>query len=213
MKLPRIQPINPTRIAAPFDDPEFLAEIKHDGFRATAYLGVGACHLVSRKQVVYKSFAPLCALMAQLPVHDAILDGELCVIDGEGRSQFMTLMRRRSKDVCYYAFDLLWLNGTDWRQQPLLARKAELRKLVHDRPGFLYADHLQGKAVELFAACCRNDLEGVVIKHIAGPYSEAPCSWVKVLNPDYTQKRGRREMFDKFRERQQAPAPTAPNTR
>jgi ATP-dependent DNA ligase len=77
-------------------------------------------------------------------VKDAILDGELICLDGDGRSQFMELMRRRRQDVCYYAFDLLWLDGVDLRPLPLLDRKAELRKLVHGKAGILYADHLRG---------------------------------------------------------------------
>jgi len=116
----------------------------------------------------------------------------------------MELMRRRRQDVCYYAFDLLWLNGVDLRPLPLLDRKAQLRKLVHGKPGILYADHLRGAAVELFRVCCAQDLEGIVIKAARGPYNEAPRSWLKVLNPDYTQKRGRREMFEKFHERRTA---------
>jgi hypothetical protein len=55
-----------------------------------------------------------------------------------------------------------------------------------------------GQTRELFKVCCAQDLEGIVIKAARGPYSETPRSWLKVLNPDYTQKRGRREMFEKF---------------
>lgn len=172
--LHRIQPINPSRIAAPLDDPDFIAELKHDGFRALAYIESGAARLISRKQIVYKSkpFVSLCALLAQLPVRDAILDGELVCLDADGRSQFMDLMRRRRRrDVCYYAFDLLWLNGIDLRQLPLLDRKAELRKLVHGKRGILYADHLRGGAVELFQQCCASDLEGIVLKAARGHMS------------------------------------------
>jgi bifunctional non-homologous end joining protein LigD len=82
-------------------------------------------------------------------VQDAILNGELVCLDADGHSQLMGLMRHR-KDACYYAFDLLWLNGADLRQQPLLGRKAELRKLVRGRPGIVYADHLRGAGVEIF---------------------------------------------------------------
>ena len=202
--LPRIQPINPLRIKVPFDDPDFIAELKHDGFRALAYVEDGACRLISRKQIVYKSkpFVSLCAVLGQLPVRDAILDGELVCLDGDGRSQFMDLMRRKRQDVCFYAFDLLWADDTDLRQLPLLERKRQLRALIHHKPGLLYANHVVGKAVELFQACCASDLEGVVIKHRRGTYAYAPRSWLKVINPNYSQHRGRREMFDKFRERQ-----------
>jgi hypothetical protein len=74
------------------------------------------------------------------------------------------------------------------------------------KPGILYADHLRGAAVELFRVCCAQDLEGIVIKAARAPYSEVPRSWLNVLNPDYTQKRGRREMFEKFHEREHNPS-------
>jgi bifunctional non-homologous end joining protein LigD len=82
--LPRIQPINPTKIAAPFDDPDWVFELKHDGFRAVAYIENGACRLISRKQIQYKSFAGLSKVLAGLQVRDAILDGEIVSLDKFG---------------------------------------------------------------------------------------------------------------------------------
>lgn len=82
--LRRIQPINPTRIAASFDHQDWFFELKHDGFRALAYIEDGTCQLISRKQIVYKSFAALSTPMAALPVKDAILDGELVCLGADG---------------------------------------------------------------------------------------------------------------------------------
>jgi len=199
--LPRITPIAPTRIQAPFDDPDFVWELKHDGFRAMAYIEDGACHLISRKNIVYKSFAGLSRALAGLPVKSAILDGEIVCLDADGRSQFRQLMRRKSQDVSFYAFDLLWLDGVDLRPLPLLDRKQKLQRLLKGRPGLLYAVHVPVKGVELFQVICREDLEGIVAKHKLAPYASKPQSWFKVLNPDYSQARGRKDLFDKFRER------------
>jgi bifunctional non-homologous end joining protein LigD len=196
--LPRITPIAPTRIQAPFDDPDFVWELKHDGFRAIAYVESGSCRLISRKQIQYKSFAGVSAALAKLPVKDAILDGEIVCLDQDGRSRFRELMRR-SQDVCFYAFDLLWLDGQDLRQLPLLDRKLKLQRLLKGHPGLLYAVHVPAKGVELFRVICREDLEGIVAKHGLASYSAKPQSWFKVLNPDYSQARGRREMFENFR--------------
>ena len=91
--LPRFQPINPSRVAAAFDHEDFVFELKHDGFRAVAYIEDGACQLISRKKIVYKSFAALNSIMAKLPVKNVILDGELVCLDSDGRSQFRQLMR------------------------------------------------------------------------------------------------------------------------
>jgi bifunctional non-homologous end joining protein LigD len=85
--LPRIQPINPARISAAFDHEDWVFELKHDGFRAVAYVESGACQFVSRKNIVYKSFGSLAASLAGLKSHDAILDGEVVCLDNDGRSQ------------------------------------------------------------------------------------------------------------------------------
>lgn len=148
--------------------------------------------MVSRKNIVYKSFSGLGNAIAGLKT--AILDGELVILGKDGRPQFIELMRRRRADVIYYAFDLIYCDGVDLRPLPLFNRKAALRQIlkVSKVPAILYADHVERIGTSLFKAVCAQDLEGVVAKHRSGPYG-APQSWFKVLNPNYTQKRGRRE--------------------
>jgi bifunctional non-homologous end joining protein LigD len=197
--LPRVQPINPAKIAAPFDHQDWVFELKHDGFRALAYVESGRCRLISRKQIQYKSFASLATALAGLRVHNAILDGEIVCLDQDGRSQFLQLMRRRKAEASFYAFDLLWLNGEDLRPLPLIERKRRLRRLIRGHAGLLFAQPIQGSGVELFQAICARDLEGVVAKHRLGPYEPVPMTWFKIINPDYSQKRGRKEMFEGFR--------------
>jgi bifunctional non-homologous end joining protein LigD len=194
-----LHPINPTRIAAPFDHSNFVFELKHDGFRAVAYIENRKCELASRKNIVYKSFTGLASIMAKLSVKNAILDGELVCLDNDGKSVFLDLMRRKHGDAHFYAFDLLWLNGKDLRGLTLLERKKQLRQLVRGRAGFLYAEHVFTTGKDLYQAICREDLEGIVAKHKLAPYVTSPATWFKVLNPDYTQKRGRKEMFEDFR--------------
>ena len=201
LSLPHVQPINPTRKAAPFDHSNFVFELKHDGFRAMAYIENGKCELVSQKTIVYKSFTRLVSILAKLPVKNAILDGELVCLDTDGRSVFLDLRRRR-RDACFYAFDLLWLDGKDLRGLTFLERKSRLRQLVRGRTGFLYAERVPTTGKDLYRVICREDLEGIVTKHKLAPYVTSPPTWFKVLNPDYTQKRGRRELFESFRERQ-----------
>jgi ATP-dependent DNA ligase len=110
-------------------------------------------------------------------------------------------MHRGRADVTFYAFDLLWHDGEDLRQMPLVERKRRLRRLIRGHDRLLFAEQIQGSGVELFQAICARDLEGIVAKHRLGPYEAMPVTWFKVLNPDYSQARGRNEMFDKFRER------------
>jgi bifunctional non-homologous end joining protein LigD len=167
--LPRITPINPTRLAAPFDGADFLFELKHDGFRAVAYVEESKCELVSRKKITYKSFARLNAAMAALPVKSAIFDGEIVCLDGDGHSQFLDLMRRRRHDAVFYAFDLLWHDGDDLRGLPQIERKRRLRRVIRGsrNPSLLFADHIERYGVKLFSAICQRDCEGIVAKPCA----------------------------------------------
>jgi len=80
----------------------------------------------------------------------------------------------------YCAFDILWLNGSDLRRTPLLERKRILRQLV--REPILYVDHLEGRGVDLFAAACDQDLEGIVAKLANGIYAPDRTTWVKIKN-------------------------------
>jgi len=187
-------------VAAPFDDPDWLFEIKHDGFRALAYISDDSCTLVSRKNNQYKSFATLRESLAQLNT-PAILDGEIVCLDAEGKSQFRPLMSRKSQ-VSFYAFDLLWLGDKDLRGLPLVKRKQHLQKLLAKAklPGVIFASHIEEKGTPLYQEVCERDLEGIVCKRKDSVYSSRR-RWLKVKNPNYTQAVGRREMSDKFRER------------
>ena len=178
-----------------FDDPGFIYELKHDGFRAVAHIEGGACQLVSRRGNAYKSFGPLRESLAALN-RPAVLDGEIVVLDSQGRPQFYDLLRRRGRPI-FYAFDCLWLDGRDLRTQPLIERKRILAKLVKDHPGVLYAQHFDGEeGAALFRLVCEQDLEGVVAKRKDAAYGDG---WYKIRNPDYSQYEGRRELFDKRR--------------
>jgi bifunctional non-homologous end joining protein LigD len=140
-----------TRIAKAFDDPDYLFELKHDGFRAVAYIEAGECKLVSRNLKHFKSFDHLKKSLDKLPVQNAILDGEVVCLDSNGISQFNELMSRRGKPV-FYAFDLLWLNGDDLRSLPLIERKRRLHDLVqrgrcHE---IIYAQHIEDQGIGFF---------------------------------------------------------------
>ena len=201
MSLPVIEPMSLTRVRAAFDHADFIFELKHDGFRSLAYISAGRCDLVSRRKNFYKSFNGLKTALAELKITDAILDGEIVCLDSEGRSLFNQLLYRRAEPA-FYAFDLVWLNGQDLRQLPLIERKSRLRQLVRKSrcPRLIFAQHVQGQGTELYQEICRRDLEGVIAKRRDSVYSGSG-QWLKILNPNYTQHNGRREKFEVFRER------------
>lgn len=196
--LPRIEPAKLARATLPFNNPEWVFELKHDGFRAVAYVSGGECDLVSRRKNSYKIFSDLRESLTGLRAENAILDGEIVCLDSEGRSIFNELLRRKGCPA-FYAFDLLWLNGRDLRHLPLVERKKKLRKLIRasKNPRLLYAEHVERKGQELFQLVCERNLEGIVAKRKDAQYSAA-ANWLKIRNPLYTQTNGRRELFESF---------------
>jgi len=94
--LPKIEPLELVQQAAPFDHDEWLFEVKHDGFRAVAYIENGLCKLVSRNDFDYKRFRDAAlALPSEINAKSAILDGELVVLDKTGKAKFYDLMAGR----------------------------------------------------------------------------------------------------------------------
>ena len=116
-----------------------------------------------------------------LDSHDAILDGEIVCLDGDGKSQFRDLLFRRGEPR-FIAFDLLWLDGTDLRFLSLADRKQELKRLIpRVRDQLLYCDHVEADGEGLFRLACENDLEGIVAKQKFEPY-KPKSQWLKIRN-------------------------------
>jgi len=135
-----------------------------------------------------------------LQANDAILDGEIVCLDASGYSQFKELLYRRGRAV-FFAFDLVWLDGVDLRQTPLIERKTKLRKLIERSKcsEILYAQHIERDGKLLFEEVRERNLEGVVAKRRMGVYAEH--GWLKIKNKNYSQSEGRQDMFQAFRTR------------
>jgi bifunctional non-homologous end joining protein LigD len=103
MVLPRIHPMRLRLVREPFDHPDYIFELKHDGFRAVVYLQACECKIISRNQRNL-GFESLKKALAKLPVQTAILDGEVVCLDGKGVSQFNQLLSRKAEPV-FYAFE------------------------------------------------------------------------------------------------------------
>jgi bifunctional non-homologous end joining protein LigD len=96
-------------------------------------------------------------------------------------------LRGGGAHACFFAFDLLMLDGEDWRRRPLIKRKARLKRLLGRRKRVLrYVEHLDDGGAEMFAHACRLGLEGIVSKRRDLPYRSGRCaSWLKIKNPAY----------------------------
>src|SRR3989441_6993888 len=189
-----IHPMLATSIEKPFDDPEWLFEIKWDGYRAVSFLKDGKARLVSRNQNDLTARYPeLHDLPKFIKGENAILDGEIVALDEEGRSSF-SLMQQRTGirqggrrtaargdiPVLYYVFDLLYLDGYDLRRIPLEQRKDLLSQIITAGGPVRFSDHF-ARGVALFEAAKQKGLEGILAKRRTSFYEERRShEWLKI---------------------------------
>ena len=119
-------------------------------------------------------------------------------MDKNGVSQFYQLLVGKGEPI-YYAFDLLWLDGEDLRNQPLIERKKRLARLVKSSGSkrLLYAQHIEREGKRFFAEICSRDLEGIVAKRRMSIYKDDGTGWLKVKNPTYSRAECRQELFER----------------
>jgi len=145
-------------------------------------------------------------MAGMLEIDEAIIDGEVVAVDETGRPQFYDLLRRRAQAPAYVAFDLLWVDGADLRSLPLGERRERLQAILPaTSPIISEALSVTGRGRDLFELICSNDLEGIVAKRLRDPY-EPRVRWLKIKNPDYSQKEGRGDLFNGPRQRTAYPA-------
>lgn len=173
-----------TLVSDPFDDPDWLFEIKWDGYRALCTIEDDSFSLVSRNGLdMLQRFPELDELanaFASLPV---VVDGEIVSLDAEGRSAFQRLQESQKKPagLTYAAFDLLYADGTDLRSKPLEERKALLERLIRNDDLVLYSKHIVGKGTALYDVATKQRLEGIIGKRRGSTYQERRSrDWVKI---------------------------------
>jgi len=183
-----LAPIIPIGRQEPFDDAAYLFELKYDGFRALCDTVNG--RILSKNLNRMKKSE---SLLETLPA-GFVFDGEIVCLDERGRPMFNDLLFGRQKPT-YIPFDILVADGEDVRGLPLKERKALLEKVVR-RYGLEKTEPFFAEGRALFNAVCRLDLEGIVAKRLEDSYG-TKTKWFKILNPDYTQKEGRDELFER----------------
>src|SRR5215831_2458438 len=158
----RFQPMPLQSRPLPFDDPDWVFELKYDGFRALAVIEHGRAQLISRNGNPFASFTDLAKNIAA-GIQDTnltVLDGEIVCLDRKSRPQFKDLLFHRG-DPCFFAFDVLVCDGKDWRMEGLTDRKQELRRLlgrVSLDSRLRYVDQIDGNGTALFRRVCKLDL-------------------------------------------------------
>ena len=213
-----IHPMLATPIDKAFDNPDWLFEIKWDGYRALAFIEDGRVRLMSRTQNdLTAQFTELGSLPRFVKAERAILDGEIAALDEQGRPSFSLMQqrtgfrtgkrrmpRREGVPVIYYAFDLLYLDGFDLRRVALEQRKQLLQGRLVAGGVVQFSDHYAEKGLDLFDAAKQRGLEGILAKKRKSIYEEQRSrDWLKIkitqrqecVIGGYTDPEGSREYF------------------
>jgi bifunctional non-homologous end joining protein LigD len=181
----KLRPMLANSADAPFDDPDWIFELKLDGFRALALVDQENARLISRRGNDLSSDYP--ALIDALAgMHlAAVLDGEIVVLDQDGIPRFELLQsykKARKGHLVYYVFDVLFYNGRDLRDQSQIERKEILQFVLNASATIRYTDHIDGAGTEFFNLVQTQGLEGIVAKKKTGPYlnGKRVDHWLKI---------------------------------
>ena len=163
IKSGKVKSLNPNEFIKPmlaspakkiFKDPDWIFELKWDGYRVLTNIHKGKVELYSRNGISYNSkFALLKKELESIP-HDCILDGEVVIVDKKGKHDFQKLQNYNAEktkgQLRYYIFDLLHLNGHDTISLPLLERKSLLPDILEGLENLLFCDHIAAMGPTLY---------------------------------------------------------------
>lgn len=171
----------------PFDDNDWLFEIKWDGYRAISEIENGDVNLYSRNGLLFNNSYPVITNALKKIKPNAVLDGEIVIINEEGKSDFQKLQHYQNNThypICYYVFDLLSLDGKDTCELPLTDRKKLLQQLIKKNKVIKYSDHVVGKGADFFDAVAKMGLEGIMAKQADSQYHKGirTSAWLKIKN-------------------------------
>ena len=182
-----IMPAKPVLALTPPSGPNWVHEIKHDGYRLIVRRDGASVRLFTRNAFEWTARLPAIAgAAARIKAKSFTIDGEAVVLGPDGLSRFDGLRRREAAHTAIlYAFDLIEHDGEDLRNRPFLDRKAALARLLRGiKAGILLNEHIAEDGPTVFAHACRLGAEGIVSKRVDGTYRSGPCPvWIKVRNP------------------------------
>ena len=183
-----LRPQLATLVKAVPEGDQWLHELKFDGYRMLCFLGDGRPRLITRHGNDWSDkFKPIVKAVSDVPIREAILDGEVVVQKADGSTDFQALQNvlegKHNKDLLYYVFDLPYCDGCDLTATPLVERKRRLRALFGESGAvgrLRYSDHIQGNGPEVFRKACGLGLEGIVSKRADSPYVQKRThTWTK----------------------------------
>ena len=203
-----IKPMLATLVKEPFDHPDWIFEVKWDGYRAVAEIRDEGVSLFSRNLIsLNKKFSPVVESLQKFGF-EAVLDGEIVVVDDQGHPDFQMLQdyqKSGSGHLLYYVFDLLYFQGHDLTNLPLKRRKELLKEILPPGPKIKFSDHISKDGVLFFNVVKEKGLEGIIAKHSQSTYRMGRRSrqWLKMKTQltqegvigGFTEPRGGRKYF------------------
>ena len=180
-----IKPMKATLVDEPFDDPNWFYEVKWDGYRAIATISNDDAQLISRNNLPFEKFYPITNLLKKWKVN-AVIDGEVLVLNDKGVSDFGALQNWRSEadgNLVYYVFDILWYEGKSLMELPLKHRLAILKEVLPaDDDRLRQSKVFETNGIEFFKAAERIGLEGIIAKKASSVYTSDLRSreWLKI---------------------------------
>ncbi|TMD67270.1 MAG: hypothetical protein E6I84_03880, partial [Chloroflexi bacterium] len=184
--MPRtLDPMKAQLVDDAFDDDRWLFEVKWDGIRLVSFIDDGKVSLQTRAgRTVDAEYPQLQAISRLVNARQAVLDGEVVVLDEEGRPSFQLLQNRgtESRPMQYLVFDIVYFDGQRLFKVPLEDRKRLLRDVVRDAAVLRYSDHVLGQGKAFFKAAQQKRLEGIVAKLRDSAYQPGARSsaWLKI---------------------------------
>lgn len=181
----QVKPMLATLVNQAFDEEGWLYEVKWDGYRAVAYMNKGIVEFKSRNNKSFQEkFYPVYQALETWNVN-AIIDGEVVVVDQKGKAGFGALQNWHSDqdgELLYYVFDILWYDGYDLTVLPLTQRKAILAQLIPEDSAIRISKDFETSGVEFLAAAKKAGLEGIVAKRKDSLYvaGERTSDWLKI---------------------------------
>jgi bifunctional non-homologous end joining protein LigD len=203
-----IKPMLATLVKKPFDHPDWVFEVKWDGYRALAEIQDGKVSLYTRNHISLKQkYLPVTEALQNLGL-EAVLDGEIVVVDDQGRADFQLLQNYQKSGqghLIYYVFDLLYFDGHDLTGLPLNRRKELLKKILSPARHLRFSDHVAKEGVLFFKVVKDKGLEGIIAKQAHSPYRMGKRSrqWLKIKThlaqecviAGFTEPKGGRKYF------------------
>ena len=165
-----VKPMLCTLIKEPFDDPDFLYEVKLDGYRIMAYVKNGKVRLASRSGLDYTAKYPSIEHELSQLDFDVILDGELVALNKEGHPDFDALQKNNGENqLVFYLFDIPWCKGFELMQLPLTERKEILSKVIPFNDVIRFSDSFE-QGIALFELIKKQEMEGIIAKRKTSRY-------------------------------------------